>query len=373
MPGPTPIAAALDPNSLGMPLPREPRLSIVVLPFNNLNDDRDQQYLADAITDDVTTDLSRVVDMVVISRNTAFSYRGKPIETRQIGRNLQVRYVLEGSVRRAGNRIRVNTQLIDVETDAHVWADRTDHASENLFDLQDAVTGRVAAALNLKLIGAEAARPTDNPDALDYVFRGRAALNRGSTRENLADAIRMFEAALRLDTHSIDARIFLVHALLCRVLEQLSEAAGDDMARAERLLAEARQSPRRQSLVHFWKAQLLRARGQYSAAIPDYEACLALDRNSIIALAALGQCRFFLGDLEHVIPAQQQAIRLSPADPYLPNWYWRIGMVHLLQSRTDEAVAWLERASSANPRLPGPRAWLASAYALSGDLDARPR
>lgn len=140
------------------------------------------------------------------------------------------------------------------------------------------------------------------------------------------------------------------------------------MTRAERLLAEAMRSSRRQSLVHFWKAQLLRARGQYRAAIPDYEACLALDRNSILALAALGQCRFFLGDLENVIPAQQQAIRLSPADPYLPNWYWRIGMVHLLQSRIDEAVDWLERASSANPRLPGPHAWLVSAYALKGDL-----
>jgi adenylate cyclase len=362
------VATLVGSSSLALARPPAPRLSIIVLPFKNLNDDRDQQYLADAITDDVTTDLSRIADMAVISRNTAFTYRDKPIDTRQIGRDLQVRYVLEGSVRRSGNRIRVNTQLIDAETDAHVWADRTDYASDNLLELQDEVTGRIAAASNLKLIGAEAARSNDHPDALDYVFRGRAALNKGSTRENLAGAIQMFETALQLDGQSLDARIFLVHALVARALEQLSGAAADDLARAEHLLAEVTGSSHRQSLVHFWKAQLLRARGRYNAAIPDYEACLALDRNSILALTALGQCRFFLGDVENVIPAQLRAIRLSPADPYLPNWYWRIGMVHLLQSRLEEAIAWLERASSVNPRLPGPHGWLVSAYALSGDL-----
>lgn len=362
------VATLVGSGSLGLAQSPPSRLSIVVLPFKNLNDDRDQQYLADAITDDVTTDLSRIADMAVISRNTAFTYRDRPIDTRQIGRDLQVRYVLEGSIRRSGNRIRVNTQLIDAQTDAHVWADRTDYANDNLFELQDEVTGRIAAASNLRLIGAEAARPTDSPDALDYIFRGRAELNKGSTRENLASAVQMLETALKLDDQSIDARIFLVHALVARVLEQLSGAAAEDMARAEDLLAQVVGSPRRQSLVHFWKAQLLRARGRYTAAIPDYEACIALDHNSILALAALGQCRFFLGDLENVIPAQLRAIRLSPADPYLPNWYWRIGMVHLLQSRIEEAIAWLERASSVNPRLPGPHGWLVSAHALNGNL-----
>jgi adenylate cyclase len=365
----TPPAALADlGGSLGLPQPRAPRLSIVVLPFANLNDDREQQYLADAITDDVTIDLSRIVDMIVISRNTAFTYRGKPVDTRQIGRDLNVRYVLEGSVRRSGNRIRVNTQLIDAENDVHVWADRSDHTSDNPFRLQDEVTGRIAVALNLELIGAEAARPTDNPDALDYIFRGRAALNKGSIHENFLDAIQLLESALKLDPQSIDARVFLAHALVGRVLEQFSETMTADLDRAERLIGEAMASPRRQSLAHLWKGQLLRARGRYRAAIPEYETALAADRNSVLALAALGQCRFFSGLLEEVIPAQEQAIRLSPADPYLPNWHWRIGMVHLLQSRIDESVFWLERARSANPRLAGPHAWLVSAYALQGDL-----
>lgn len=356
-----------DPAPLGLPQQSAPRLSIVVLPFANLNDDREQQYLADAITDDITTDLSRISDMVVISRNTAFTYKNKPVDTRQIGRDLDVRYLLTGSVRRAGNRLRVNTQLIDAETDIHLWADRFDYAADDPFDVQDEVTGRIAVALNLELIDAEAARSTDSPDALDYIFRGRAALNKGSTRENFAEAVHLLENALRHDPHSIDARVFLSHALVARVLEQISDSEAADIERAEQLLAEAMAAPRRQALAHLWKGQLLRAQGHFAAAIPEYERAIALDRNSVLALAALGQCQLFSGALDAVIPAQEQAIRLSPADPYLPNWYWRIGMVHLLQSRNDEAIAWLERARNANSQLAGPRAWLAAAYALQGD------
>jgi adenylate cyclase len=120
--------------------------------------------------------------------------------------------------------------------------------------------------------------------------------------------------------------------------------------------------------VNFAKGQILRAHHQFELAIPEYQAALALNRNSIQALAALGWCKFFTGAIEEAIPAQELAIRLSPRDPRLPNWYWRIGMVHLLQSRTDEAIVWLERARNANPRLAGPHAWLVSAYALKGDL-----
>jgi adenylate cyclase len=356
--GPAPGAAAEH---------RVPRLSIVVLPFANLNDNREQQYLADAITDDITTDLSRISDMAVISRNTAFTYKNKPVDTRQIGRDLDIRYLLTGSVRRAGNRLRVNTQLIDAEADAHIWADRFDYADDDPFDMEDEVTGRIAVALNLELIGAEAARPAGNPDAIDYIFRGRHALNKGSTRENFSEAIHLLEDALRHDPRSIDARVFLSHALIARVLEQISESETADIERAEQLLTEAIASPRRQALAHLWRGQLLRAQRRYDAAIPEYERAIALDRNSVLALAALGQCRLFTGALDAVIPAQEQAIRLSPADPYLPNWYWRIGMVHLLQSRNPEAISWLERARDGNSRLAGPHAWLASAYALQGD------
>src|SRR6202043_579808 len=150
------------------PLVAAPRLSIVVLPFANLSNDPDQQYFADGITEDLTTDLSRLAGMLVISRNTAFTYQDKRVDTKQIGRELGVRYVLEGSVRRSGSRVRVNAQLIDAETDAHLWAERLDGDTGDLFALQDEITSRIAAALDLELVGAEAARGTDHPDALDY-------------------------------------------------------------------------------------------------------------------------------------------------------------------------------------------------------------
>jgi adenylate cyclase len=350
---------------------RAPRLSIVVLPFTNLSDDREQQYFADAITDDVTTDLSRIAGMVVISRNSAFTYRDKPVETRQIGRELNVRYVLEGSVRRAGKRVRVNTQLIDAEIDTHIWADRFDEPADDLFKLQDEVTSQIAVALNLELIGAEAARPTEDPDALDYVLRGRAALyhHGGSTPERFAEAIRLFESALALDPDSIDTQALLALALSAYVLDQMSDSVTAALERAERLVEQVLASSPRHALAHFAKGHILRARRRYEAAIPEYEAAVALNRNWVVAIAALGVCKFFAGAIEEAIPAQEQAIRLSPRDPRIPNWYWRIGMVHLLQARVDEAVLWLEKARSANSRLSGPHAWLASAYALRGERD----
>ena len=365
-----PARSLPEPAELGLPQIRAPRLSIVVLPFDNLNDDRQQQYFADAVTDDVTTDLSRINEMVVISRNTAFTYKDRPVDTRQIGRDLNVRYLLGGSVRRAGNRLRVNTQLIDTETDIHIWAERFDHDAGDLFALQDEVTSKIAVALNLEMIGAEAARPMDDPDAFDYVLRGRAALYnyRGSTAESFAEAIALFERALTVNPASIEARAMLALGLAARVFEQVSDSAASDIARAEELIDEVVMVSPRHPRVNFVKGQVLRARHQYERAIPEYETAIALNRNWVQAVAALGLCKFFTGAIEEAIPAQEQAIRLSPRDPRLPNWYWRIGMIHLLQSRTDEAISWLERARSANPRLAGPHAWLVSAYALKGDL-----
>src|SRR4051794_26149922 len=275
---------------------RSPRLSIVVLPFTNLSNDPEQQYLADAITDDVTTDLSRIPDMTVISRNTAFTYQDKRVDTRQLGRELHVRYVLQGSVRRAGNRLRVNTQLIDAETDAHVWAERFDQAADDLFKLEDEVTSQIAIALNPELIRAEAARTTENADILDFVLRGRAVLNKGPERENFAVAIGLFEQALSLDPKSVNAQIFLALALAGRALDQLSESHAADIEHAEKLISQALATAPRYALAHFVKGQILRAQNRYDTAIPEYETAIALDRNSVPALAALGQCKFRAGE-----------------------------------------------------------------------------
>jgi TolB-like protein len=149
-----------------------PRLSIIVLPFTNLSDDPEQPYFADAITEDLATDLSRIGGMLVISPNTAFTYRNKLVDTKQIGRELGVRYLLLGSVQRSDSQVRVTARLIDAETDSHLWAERFASDTGDLFALQDEITSRIAVALNLALVRAEATRPTANPDTRDYFFAG---------------------------------------------------------------------------------------------------------------------------------------------------------------------------------------------------------
>ena len=190
------------------PIPRPAaaaRLSIVVLPFANRSSDPEEEYFADCITDDLTTDLSRISDMVVISRNTAFTCQGKRIDTKQIGRELGVRYVLEGSMRRSSNQIRINAQLIDAETDAHLWADRFDSDIRDLFTVQNEVTTRIANALQLELILAEAGRCTEHCDVLDYVFRGRSVYLKPVTADSHAEAIGWYEKALAVDPRSVEA------------------------------------------------------------------------------------------------------------------------------------------------------------------------
>jgi TolB-like protein len=329
-----------------------PRLSIVVLPFANLSEDREQQYLADGITEDVTADLSRIADMFVISRNTAFTYRNKPVDTKQIGRDLCVRYVLEGSVRRSGNQVRVNAQLIDTATDAHLWAERFDGDIGDLFALQDEITGRIANALNLALIGAEADRPTEHPDALDYIFRGRAAARKPPSRDKYAESISLFERALALDPRSVEAQSFLAIALSARVLDNLTDSPAADIARAEGLARQALAASPRSPPAHLARGQVLCAQCRYEEAIPEYETVIASNRSWASALVALGQCKLYTGSIEETIPLVEEAIRLSPRDPHLGGWYFQIGLVHLLQSRTDEAILWLERARSANPESP---------------------
>jgi adenylate cyclase len=243
--------SSAPPATPAVPPAIAPRLSIVVLPFTNLSDDREQQYFADAISEDLTTDLSRIAGMLVISRNTAFTYRDKPFDTKQIGRELSVRYVLEGSVQRSGNRVRVNAQLIDAETDAHLWAERFNGDAGDLFALQDEITSRIAVALDLELIAAAASRPTEHPDALDYIFRGRAAMTKPASRENAAEAIGQFERALALDPQSVEAQSRLASALINRELDDMTVSAATDLARAKGLIERALAASPSSPLAHF--------------------------------------------------------------------------------------------------------------------------
>jgi TolB-like protein/Tfp pilus assembly protein PilF len=365
--------AVADPRASSAPIARlvpqaaeAPRLSIVVLPFANLSSDPEQQYFADGITEDLTTDLSRIAGMFVISRNTAFTYRNKPIDTKQIGRELGVRYVLEGSVRRSSNQLRVNAQLIDAVTDAHLWAERFDRDIADLFALQDAITSRIAIALNLELVFAEAARATDHPDALDYILRGRAALSTPPSRDSYVEAIGLFECALALDPRSVDAQSWLASALADRVLSGMYDSAAADIARAEGLIEQALAASPGLPQAHFAKAQLLRAQGRPEEAIPEYEMVIGSNRNWVFAIFGLAQCKLLTGTIEEAIPLYEQAVRLSPRDPYIAHWYSEGGSAHLLESRTDEAIFWFEKARGASPRFAFVHIRLAAAYGLKG-------
>ncbi len=347
-----------------------PRLSIVVLPFANLSNDPDQQYFADGITEDLTTDLSRLAGMLVISHNTAVTYRNKPVDTKQIGRELRVRYVLEGSVRRLGNRVRVNAQLIDAETDAHLWADRFDGDTSDLFVLQDEITSQIAFALNIELTVAEAARPTEHSDAMDYLFRGRVLFPGGlPSRRNYAQAVSLLERGLALDPQSAEIQTYLAGVLVNGVVTFMTHTAAADLARAEDLIEQALATSRRSFYAHYVKGTVLRAQSRWEEAILHFETSLSLNRNSVGALQGLGWCKLYTGSLDEAIPIAEQAIRIGPRDPTIGFRYLMIGTVHLLQSRTDEAIIWLEKGRSVTPDVPNIRGRLAAAYALKGETE----
>jgi adenylate cyclase len=367
-------APAVELSSITAPAASAPRLSIVVLPFANLSNDPDQQYFVDGITEDLTTDLSRIAGSFVISRNTAFRYAGKTGDAKQIGRELGVRYVLEGSVRHAGTQARVNVQLIDAETDAHLWADRFDRDAADLLALENEITGRIARAVQAQLYIAEGNRQTDKPDALDFLMRGRAELSKTVSKPTRDAAVDYFERAFALDPASIEAQVWLANALVSRVIDETSDNPSADMVRAESLVEKALHSAPNHAMAHHTRGQLLRVRRLCDDAIPEFQAAIALDPNLPHSYAWLADCKLKTGTTDEVIALLNRAIQLSPQDPSIAPWYWRIGMVHVYHREPDHAIAWLEKAQAAYVTR-GPAAgyqvhgWLAAALALKGETD----
>jgi len=235
--------------------------------------------------------------------------------------------------------------------------------------LQDEITSRIAVALDLELVDAEASRPIDRPDTRDYILRGRAVRLKPPSRENRAEAIALFKRALALDQQSAAAQSWLAIGLTARVLDFMAETAAADIAHAEQLAEQALATLPRSTIAHFARAQVLRAQHRYREAIPEYETVIALNRNWSHTYSHLGWCNFMTGSIEELIPAQEQAIRLSPRDPQIGLFFSRIGSGHLLQSRTDEATIWYEKARNATPAHPEFRTFLASVYALKGESE----
>jgi TolB-like protein/class 3 adenylate cyclase/Tfp pilus assembly protein PilF len=350
-----------------------PRLSIVVLPFENLSKDPDQEYFADGITDDLTSDLSRISGSFVISRSTAFTYRGKPVDAKHVGRELGVRYVLEGSVRRAGDQVRLNVQLIDAESGAHLWADRFDTDQTNLGHAQDDITGRLARTLNLELVEAvgrriEHERAVD-PDAHDLVMRGWACYYRPASVPTRQEAQRFFERALEVDPRSVDGRIGLARVLVGYLADGWSSDFQKDVARAEQLLLEALERDANRSMAHEAMGMLRRAQNRLSDSQIEIETAIELNRNEARAIFQLGQTMMWLGHPEAAIPHIEKAIRLNPRDPNSANFYRMLGLCHLYLGQVDEAIDLLRKARAGNPRFWFAHLYLAGALGFRGDLD----
>ncbi len=347
-----------------------PRLSLVVLPFANLSGDPDQEYFADGLTEDLTTDLSRIDGSFVIARNTAFTYKNKPVDVRQIGRDLGVRYVLEGSVRRSGDLVRVNAQLVDAETGAHLWADRFDRVRADLIEMQNEITAGIASTLRVKLIDIESRRGQrerpGNPDAVDLAMRGWALIYASQTRDNNAEARRLFEEALTVDPQAAGALTGLGFTHLRDVLNRWTDAYGDHLQRADELVERAIALAPDNAQAYQYKALLRRAQRRSEEAIAAAERAVSLNRNLAGAYTEIGWNHALLGHPERTEPYVQQGIRLSPRDPFLVYWWLYIGVAQLHQGQDGAAVATFRRAIDADPGFPSSYGWLAAAYVFTG-------
>jgi len=348
-----------------------PRLSIVVLPFANIGGDAEQDYFVDGVTESLTTDLSRIVGSFVIARNTAFTFKRKAVDVKQLGRDLNIRYVLEGSVQRSINRLRVNVQLIDVETGNHLWAERFDKPVADLFDMQDEIVARLANTLNAELIAAEARRAERilHPDAMDLCFQGMACIYKGPTTEYLAEARGFFERALVLDPGSIEALVGTVRVDVSLATTFIDENGRVRLAAAEEVLSKVLSLSPNHAIAHLFLGIVHNATGRPTTGIAECERALALDRNLANARAVIGFSKYLLGRGAETEDHVNEALRLSPRDILSFRWMVFAGYAKLSHGDDTEAVAWLRRSIEANRNYSSAHFHLAAALALLGALD----
>jgi TolB-like protein len=338
--GPTSATHAPTPDRAG-----PPRLSIVVLPFVNIGGDPEQEYFVDGVTESLTTDLSRLSGSFVIGRNTAFTYKGKHVDLKQIGRELNVRYVLEGSVQRSGNRLRVNVQLIDAESGAHLWAERFDKPVADLFDMQDEIVARLARQLDSQLIAAEARRAerAAKSDSMDLCFQGAAWLNKGLTAEHMTQARAFFERALASDSENIEASVGIAFADYLRCTLGSAENHDAVLAAAEANLVKVLSLAPDHAPAHLGLGNIQVVTNRATQGIAECERALALNRNQADAHSTIGLAKFLTGHAEETERHIQEALRISPRDTWAHVWIALVGSAKLRLCRDEEAVAWLRR------------------------------
>jgi TolB-like protein/Flp pilus assembly protein TadD len=348
-----------------------PHVSIVVLPFANMGGDPEQDYFVDGVTESLTTDLSRIHGAFVIARNTAFTFKARAVDVKKLGRELNVRYVLEGSVQRARNRLRVNVQLVDAETGNHLWAERFDKPVADLFDMQDEIVSRLANALDAELITAEARRAerSPHPDAMDQVFQGSSWFNKGLTPDYMAQAHSFYEKAIALDPENVEAMVGLA-----RVDASLGAAVMTDdwsarFAAAETtittVLSLAPNHASAHAILGFVQIFTKRA----AQGIAECEQALALDRNLARAHALIGLAKYLLGRGAETEPHINEAFRLSPRDTIAYRWWVWVGLAKAQLNADAEAVVWMRRGLDVNRNYSVTHFDLAAVLARLGKLD----
>src|SRR5216684_2319908 len=344
------LSSATQAARAGPGLLSPPHLSIVVLPFANLSGDPEQDYFVDGVTESLTTDLSRISGSFVIARNTAFTFKGKAIDVKKLGRELNVRYVLEGSVQRGGNRLRVNVQLIDAETGNHLWAERFEKPIADLFDMQDEIVSRLSNTLNAQLIAVEARRAerAPHPDATDLCFQGAAWFNMGRTPENMAQARGFYERALALEPGNVEALVGTAWVDFGIGTNLLPDDRIERLTAAEGAVTKALSLAPNHPIAHFVLGCVQIFTNRAAQGIAESERALALDRNLAPAHASIAIAKFFLGRGGETEAHMEQALRLSPRDTLVYIWSLFVGLAKLWQGADAEAIVWLRRSLEAN-------------------------
>lgn len=344
--------------------------AIAVLPFENMSGDPTQDYFSDGITEDLITDLSRISGLFVIARRTVFSYKGKPVTVGKVGSELGVQYVLEGSVRKAGNRVRINVQLVNVRGGHDVWADRFDREITDVFALQDEVTQKIASALAVQLTAQEEERLSQaakaHPEAYDTLLRGLERMRR-YTQESNAEARQYFQKAISLDPRFARAYADLAYGWTNDVIGGWSENPSEDLRRAAELTEKALKLDDSIPQVHFARSVVDRLRGRYDEAIAAAQRAIALDPNYADGYAVLAIALNYGSRPDEGLRAIDTAMRLNPRHPFF--YVWIKGQAHFLNRDYAGAIAEFERVIESNPHFSLGHLMLAAAYGHVGRIE----
>jgi TolB-like protein len=364
--------ASVDKADAGQNLPLPDRPSIAVLPFANLSGSPEQEYFADGIVEDITTALSRMRWLFVIARNSSFTYKGRAVDVKQVGRELGVRYVLEGSVRRAADRVRLTGQLIDAATGAHLWADRFDGGLEDIFELQDEITASVVSAMMPKLEQAEIERakrkPTESLDSYDYLLRGMASVYKWTSKD-ISEAVDLFYQAIERDPDFSMPHGMVAWCYLWRNANGWTTDREQAIAETTRLAARVTELGKDDAVsLAFGGLALAYVAGDLEGGEALIDRALVLNPNLMAGWYASGWVKAFLGETEIAIEHVARAMRLSPLDPLMFLMQGVTALAHFVAGQYDEAVEWAAKAAREQPNFSGAIRNMAASNALSGRM-----